>query len=64
MLVQFKLHFILTILDLYITIHANNYNILQRKLTSWAQRDTALQKNITLTDQRKSLIYSNPEHTL
>ena len=23
---------------------------LQRKLTSWAQRDTALQKNITLTD--------------
>ena len=26
------------------------YNILQRKLTSRAQRDTALQKNITLTD--------------
>ena len=25
-------------------------NILQRKPTSWAQRDTALQKNITVTD--------------
>ena len=35
----------------------------KRKLTSWAQRDTALQKKITLTDERKSR-RTDPEDTL
>ena len=29
---------------------------MQRKLTSWAQRDTTLQKNITFTDKENRLV--------
>ena len=38
-----------TSLHLWITI-GDKFNILQRKLTSWAQRDTTLHKTITFTD--------------
>ena len=38
-----------TSLHLWITIR-DKFNILQRKLTSWAQRDTTLHKTITFTD--------------
>ena len=43
MQLQFKLHSILIILDLLITIR-DNLTCLQRKQTSWAQRETTLEK--------------------
>ena len=53
MQLQFKLHSILRDLVLYKITFCENYNILLKTLTSWAQRDKTLQETVTFTDQKK-----------
>ena len=53
MQLQFKLQSILRNFDLKIA--KGELNILQKLLTSWAQRDKTLQETFTFTDKSKSL---------